>query len=881
MNLLVIYSKTAEGLRVRKALFGGLTAPLKRVIDLVDGNDSVQAIIQKLTDMSEQKVIAALTQLEKDGYIKFLAEATTEDDWGLGTVFSPMLVEEIQVEEELDFPADLALSQFNEIVAANRLEDERKAKEIERQIRLKEQAKAETENRPRLDAAKKQVELEKKKAEKLRLATELKKKQEAQAKVANEARSAEELRQQQEAENKVRAQAERVALEAEDSQRQAEEKIKKAELEAQAIVEKIRAKEKARREQVRQAKAAEAVQKKAELEAKAAEEVRIVAELQAQQEKAAKEQAEAEARAIEEAKERGRLEAERIARETEESQRQLEVEAQAKAAEKTRIAAEQQAQQEMAAKIQAEAEARAVAEKLQAQQEAEARAQEKEVQRLEKSRIAQEKADEKARIKAQKEAEHIAKKEQEVALAAEKKAKKAAENQAKLEAKLTAHFAFEEDDEIISRAEIASMIKAAKPRRRLPKIKLPALNLKTWVKKFAKFCLVCLPITAILLLGLMHVISLNMLNKPIENIASASFGLPVKVGDVRASVWPQPHFKLSQVTVGEGESLNIAVVKVAPVISTLFSENKQVNTVTIEGLTIDQHNAGLPLQALNQASKYPQLNMQAISFKQVKLIVREFALGTFDGDIRLNATQGLAGIEMKNPDKTLSIDIMPQAQHYSIVLTAKDWATPVNSKLVLDELNARGTLADNQVDFEQINGEIYGGKLTAKASVDWAKAWQISGDFKLSQANTADMLKAFASTGSVIGKMSLHGQFSGQANTVELLADATSLNASFETANGKINGVDIAHAIVTPSDKSLEGYNTPFDKLTGNVQLGNGQFQYSNLVLRGDKLQAQGRVEIDNEQNVSGKFSANLATSSRSFNELFNLTGKVNNVKRK
>lgn len=976
MNLSAIYTKTAEGLRVRKTLFGGLSAQLKRVLDIVDGHESVQAIVKQLSDLPEPKVIAALTQLEKDGYIKYLAEAATEDDWALGTLFSPMVVEEIEVEEALDFPTDLASSQFAEVVEANRLEDERKAREIETQIRLREKAKSEAEESARLEAQriaqevieKEKIEIEtrakaaiekrlkaerakeeararqlteqkaREEAEKLQeekervereaqalaraeeearaqaeenekarlgaeraayeaaelqrqaeaKAAEIKAEDEARAveerTKAEEARIAEELRLKQEAEDKIRIEAERAALEAEEKQRKAEETLHKAEIEAQAIVERIRAKEKARKEQVRMAK-------KAEAELKAAEEAQRLVELQAKQA---------------EAEENARIEFERLAREAEEAQRQAEIEAQARQAEEARLLAEAEAEAKAKAKAKAKAladaeekirlenervareaeEAARQAAAAQAKQEAEAHALAKEQERQEKARIAREKEEEKARIKAEnkarKEEERIAKKEKDAALVAEKEAQKQAAKEAKEQAKLLSS---EDNDQAILNWEVmqAQMKRKAASKKiiKLPGFFTPS-NIKKWITKLFKITFVYVPILALVLLGLMHFMPLTMLVEPIEKMASDSIGAPVKVAEVRASLWPQPHFVLNHVTVCEDNSaLNISTINVAPAIATLLDENKLLHSVSLDGMDIAQKDFSLPLQWVNKLSTTDQLDVRAIRFKNVKLNIHEFALGTFGGNVQFDKTRGLSELEMKSSEQALSVRIKPQNGNYQVLLNAQKYKLPFGEKVVFDEVTAHGVYQHNQLNFNQVGGEIYGGKFDANALLNWQNAWQMTGDFKLSNANTQQVLKAFSSAGSVDGKLTLSGNFNAQSSSAAVLMDTAEINAGFEIPNSKINGIDIARNIVTPTDQSLEGYATYFDKLSGNLKVVNRRYQYRNLVLKSAKLQAQGQVDIDDKQNISGRLNAHLYTPTRNFQAQYALTGKVDNVKRK
>lgn len=962
MGLSSIYTKTANGLKVRKSLFGGLPSQQMRVLELVDGKNSVEDILLQL-GIAEQKLIATITQLEKDGYIKYLSEQTKDDDWELGDYFAPMVVEEVEISEGMEIKEGYKIDQIEEIQEFNRLEDERKAREIEAQIRERERAKqeaealekaekqaqeeaeksrieqalakakAEAEARERAEAEAKalaeaqeksrleaervaQAEAEKE-AEKERLRLEQEaawQKAEHDAKLAEEARLALEQKNKLEIETQIRLEAERTAREAEEQQRQAQETLQKAEAEAQALVERIRAKEKARREQVRKAKEEEAARKKAEEEAKALEDARLAEIRQAELDAQKREQAEAEARAIEQAKEAARMEAERILRE-EELARQRAEEAARQEAERilreeelARLAAEEAARQEAErialeeekARLKAEREAQAMAAERARQQvaeqarlEAEEKARAKEEAKREKERIAQEKAAEKARIKAEekarKEAEKLAKQEQKAAQAAEKEAKKRAE-QTMREQALSAHTSsresasgFEDDDrELISWEVMQAQMKRKASRKKW--LRKPAFlsssNTKRAIKKLVKVCAIYVPIAFIILLGLMHVVSLSMLNAPIEKLASAALGAPVKVGEVRASLWPEPHFKLNNVSAGENSAVNIATVQMSPEISSLFSDNKVVKSLVIEGADLSDKDFQNTDAWLHHLPKDEQLSIGNISFKQIKLNLNDLALGTFEGDIHFNDKQQLASVEMKGTDNPLRVEVMPREGRYDVRLTAEKWPLPVGTQMVFETLSARGEYRQNQLNLSQVSGEIYGGKFTANTVLSWSDAWRISGDFNMDKVNTKQVLAAFASKGSVEGKLNLNGQFSAQSQTAGNLMDAAIVTARFEIPNGKINGVDIPHAIVTPADKSLEGYNTGFDKLTGNLQISNNQYQYRNLVLKSEKMQAQGQVDIDEKSNISGKVNANLTTSTRNFQTFFDLTGKVDNVKR-
>ena len=486
MDLSVVYSKTAKGLRARTSLIGGLSSQLMKVLTHIDGKSEAETILGKFVQLSEQELASALTQLENEGYIKPVA-VRTADDWAPTTNFTPMIVEEYLDEAEVEVRAK----------EEARLEAERQAREAEEKARIeaeqararaKEKAEAKVKARLEMERIAREAEEAQKKAEaearakaaeEARLEAERKAKAEEEARmeaerIAREAKAeAEQARAKAEAEEKARLEAERKAKAEEKARLEAEHKAREVEEKARIEAEKARAKaeaeaqENARREIERIAREAEEAQKKAEAEAraKAAEEARLEAERKAKAEEEARLEAERKARAEEDT----RLEAERAARQAEE-QAKVEAEqarAKAEAEEKARIEAEENTRREMKriireaeeerkkseakakaarleakrkakadeeARLKAERKAQQEAERVRARAEAEekARAEAKEKTRLEMERIAQEAEKERKKSKA----EVLAKDADEARLMVENEtlAKQEAEEKARAEA---------------------------------------------------------------------------------------------------------------------------------------------------------------------------------------------------------------------------------------------------------------------------------------------------------------------------------------------------------------------------------------------------------------------------------------------------------------
>lgn len=801
-----------------------------------------------------------------------------------------------------------------------RLQAVRKAKEAEEQARIKaEQARLETE-------AKAKAEEEMRQQAELKALEEAK---QAQAKVEAEAKEntrrelARIAREVEEAQRK--AEAERRGKEEEEAQLEAERKAKaeekarlKAEAEEKAKVaekEKEKAKEKDRNEIARIVREAEEARKKAEAQAK---EERLEAKRKAKEEQDAKlkvtrkpkveekqtlAKSEPEETINVDANSQASLAMQQFANDVDEESKKSTAEAKAK-----------EERQEAKRKSKAEQEAERI--RVRAEAEEKSKGEEKERARLEMQRISRE-ADE-VRQKQSTEVhanirvtatETVKPKSWEEIEAEEERAfaeEEARDTQPEVKQPEEKHVTIEkeavEDDSVgrviekitkeeaerLGREEIKRVAKeeAEVLAKTYAKRSERLLSYKKWISKVSKAIrplLIYSPLVIALLIGLLHFVNLRMLVAPIEKLATASLGEAVSIGQVHASLLPQPHLVLGNVIIGANpelrkEGLKIELVKAYSAPTALFDDVKLVKSLEFEGLKITQDNFGQPQQWVNNLGKAQHVKIEQLNLKKIMLQIRELEIGTFDGKVELSESRELKSYHLTSD--TLSAQITPQGSSFDVALTGTSWSLPMNSKLVFDEFKANGTLTQSQINFSQIDGNIYGGNINAKTAVDWSSEWSVAGNFDLSNVTASRLLSAFESGISIDGKLKLKGLFSSRSVQAAQLVDMPEMTVNFELSEGKINDIDLARAVLFKGNQPLAGGATQFDKLTGNLQLINGNYQYGQLVLEANQLHAKGNLDIQPNQDVSGKISANLTAQSRRLSANFNLTGKVGNLKK-
>ena len=131
----------------------------------------------------------------------------------------------------------------------------------------------------------------------------------------------------------------------------------------------------------------------------------------------------------------------------------------------------------------------------------------------------------------------------------------------------------------------------------------------------------------------------------------------------------------------------------------------------------------------------------------------------------------------------------------------------------------------------------------------------------------------------VDGQLALEANFSGKAREASKLANAVITNANFDVRQGRIQGLALARGVLSPGRQSLAGDNTDFDKLTGSVKINQNHYQFGKLVLASPQFNANGFININANQTVSGRISADLAAQSRRLQASFGITGRGRDLK--
>ena len=763
MNRTTMYSRTAKGERAATAASQELAPDFHKILNVIDGRSSVEALLGKLAYLTANRIDEGLVALVEEGYIQEVASSLS--DGGAEPSTSPgdehlRKAQELRAKirgrreggaERRAVPDGRRDGPDRRAVSAAGVDDQQRQEMIRREA--EEQSRDEAVERARIEA-------------------------EAQAR-----RMAEELARRDAEEGARLKAAERARQEAEDQARRMAEELARRD-----------AAEKARRE--------------------AAERARLEAEEQARRM--------AEELARRDAEEEARRKAEDIARQeaAEQARRMAEEMARRDAEEEAERKAEEIAQRE------AEEQARRMAEEL-ARRDAEEEA------RRKAAESAQQEAEEQARRDAERDSGGEEAERARVRAAAQ--ARLLAEEQAWLEA-----------EEQVRREEEAGASKPGDATVAAQEGKSLSAKPRNWGKVVAQ------GVGALLVVGLVviHLISFDEQIPKFEKSAAAQFQQPVKIKALRLALLPLPHLTLEGVSIGAEGQIRVPQIKATGDIGNLFNDKKVFKSLELESPVMTEEGLGWILFGQPQVREMAFGDVTALN---AGLDSKTVSMPAFDAKLQSDGEGGWKTIVVESVDKNLNLELTAKGKAVKIDVKARSFKLPFGSALTLEDFFATGTADSAGLVLTEFKGFAYGGTLSGNARLTWGANWSLAGQLNAKQIDTTLLVPALLSGGRLAGVSS----YAMQAPEAAKLFAAPHLEGSFAIPWGTLLGVDLGRMLQGGERRG----ETKFTELSGGFVYDRGIIQLRQVRLSQATMSATGNVDIDAEQNVRGRFVADLKLS--------------------
>lgn len=377
----------------------------------------------------------------------------------------------------------------------------------------------------------------------------------------------------------------------------------------------------------------------------------------------------------------------------------------------------------------------------------------------------------------------------------------------------------------------------------------------------------------VLLVGLFFFYPYSRHLPHMEQLASELLGQPVRIASVSPSIFPEPSIALEGLRVGEGGQLDVATVKLIPRVLTLLSERTVMREVRIEraGLNIVFLPELSKRQGINWASRW--LKVERISVIDSSLLLLDGSIGDLNGTLDINEDGALTRLSLARTDGGLKLQGSIESGVWNVGLTALGWRTPGQPSLLLDVLEATGTLNSQRLQFDKLDVKLYGGYAVGSLSVGLVSPASVEGEMTTSRLAVADLLKVFAPTLLLTGDLSAAIAIRGEGDTLEGLRRTLRASGKLGVQRGQIERVDLVQAVRIPRPDGVRGGSTRFDELEGDVVADASGLSLTGATMSSGLVGAQGDIRLA-DGLISGLLDVSLRGSATTVRAPVSIEGK-------
>lgn len=351
-----------------------------------------------------------------------------------------------------------------------------------------------------------------------------------------------------------------------------------------------------------------------------------------------------------------------------------------------------------------------------------------------------------------------------------------------------------------------------------------------------------------------------------EQAASGALGVPVKIGGLRVALLPTPRLNVSDVVVGSNEDFTVEDVAVVPAIFSLFSEVKTISSLKLKRPVIKQSAleivSALGKSALGKddapKAEPASVTIREISISKVQLVWPDMALPEFNVDVVMTADNKPESAQIATTDGKVKIDLVPEEKRQRITMSARSWTLPVGVPLLIDKLDSEMMLVDQRLDIQRLDIELYEGKVSTDAVLNWQKNWALAGKLNVTGVQVAKPVSMISQSTRLSGKLSGDGSYKASAKEPAKLMEQLQANFRFKVLDGVLDGVDLAKAATLLGTKGGMDGQTRFDTLTGVLNVAGKQYHLRNLDIASGLLKATGDVKIKPNKELGGEVKVEI-----------------------
>jgi hypothetical protein len=350
--------------------------------------------------------------------------------------------------------------------------------------------------------------------------------------------------------------------------------------------------------------------------------------------------------------------------------------------------------------------------------------------------------------------------------------------------------------------------------------------------------------------------------REVEVVLGQLSGRPVKVGEMRMSIYPKLGLLLANVRLGNreyGQEIRISELRLQPVFGTLMAPREVFREVELSGATLPAEAVadflGIFEAAAQSSSK---IGVRHVTLDKVAVSFRGIGFSGLEGEVKLASDGRLESLSLRSADRSLQINAKPLAKGLNVQLEGLGWRPSESSRFLFDSASVKGVLEGATFTLGRLELRIFDGLVQGRAVLRADRQPSIAGDIAFERVNAKRLGTALGIGPQVAGEMAGKMKFSATADAWPLVFSAVNADGEFRLLHGSIGAVDLAEAVRRASPDATRGGVSPFELLSGKLRLSPASNRFSGLVMTSGLMQTTGQVEVSKGLQVSGRVDVQM-----------------------
>ena len=388
-------------------------------------------------------------------------------------------------------------------------------------------------------------------------------------------------------------------------------------------------------------------------------------------------------------------------------------------------------------------------------------------------------------------------------------------------------------------------------------------------------------IAGILLLGLLVLLFFpyERFRPGIEAGLGEMLQAPVRVGEIRVSVLPQPVLRLVNVQVsGEGDAAIDEVRILSP--WALFGSGVRVlPQVEIIGVRLPADRLlALPLLVVEPGGRKLPLVIRRLVIDRLSVAVGTLTLADLKGEVRMREDGRVENASLQKVNRSLRVEAQPTPQGVVLKIEGLGWRPSEDSPLTLDSVQASGLLQKGKLVIQSFDATTLGGVVRGSWLLDWSKGLAMVGDATLERLDCRRVTSVFAPSLWLEGY--LGGTLRMRAAGRDSLALWSNVEASLDALvlRGVLNGVDLGEAARRGGGTPVRAGSTKFERLSARLAITGQQVVGRDVAMNSGMFSANGQFVVTRDREVNSSLIATMQTSASVLRMPIRVNGTLPNL---